>query len=108
MGPTLRLPHDCHVDGLWTVYVLISCDLRRTYVGITTDLDRRLEQHNGRQPGGARATRQGRPWRLAVTLGPCATRSEALRLEVALKRKRGRARFDGFDAAQLYVAKLLK
>jgi len=30
-------------------------------VGITPDLDRRLEQHNGQRAGGAKAT-QGRSW----------------------------------------------
>jgi predicted GIY-YIG superfamily endonuclease len=31
-------------------------------VGVTPDLDRRLEQHNGKRSGGAAATR-GRAWR---------------------------------------------
>tara|TARA_X000001036_G_scaffold436514_1_gene479831 strand:- start:2083 stop:2463 length:381 start_codon:yes stop_codon:yes gene_type:complete len=49
----------------------------RTYVGATIDLPRRLRQHNGEQPGGARATRGG-AWRVVLTLeglpavaGPC-------------------------------------
>src|SRR5690606_21335056 len=29
----------------WVVYVLVSADRRRTYVGITLDLERRLAQH---------------------------------------------------------------
>ncbi|MBM4014123.1 MAG: GIY-YIG nuclease family protein [Planctomycetes bacterium] len=74
----------------WFVYVLASAT--RTYVGITTDLDRRLEQHNGTRRGGARATRAGRPWRLARRWGPFASRGEALRLEYAVKRLRGRRR----------------
>ena len=47
----------------WTVYVLCSETLATTYVGVTNDLERRLEQHNGEQPGGARSTRGGRPTR---------------------------------------------
>jgi len=90
----VRLVHDVSADGRWTVYVLISCDLRRTYVGITHDLDRRLAQHNGLAPGGARATRYGRPWRIAATFGPCSSRAEAQRAEARLKRERGRARLD--------------
>ena len=35
--------------------------MQRTYVGVTPDLDRRLEQHNGQRAGGAKAT-QGRTW----------------------------------------------
>ena len=43
----------------WTVYLLAAA--KRTYVGITTDLRRRLDQHNGERRGGARSTRAGRP-----------------------------------------------
>jgi len=74
----------------WTVYLLSS--RRRTYVGITTDLARRLEQHNGKRRGGARSTRVGRPWRIAAQWGPFARRSDALRLERRIKRLRKRRR----------------
>ena len=49
----------------WSVYVLLSSDGKRTYVGVSTDVVRRLEQHNGLQPGGAKGTRAGQhgPWR---------------------------------------------
>ncbi|MCB9703201.1 MAG: GIY-YIG nuclease family protein [Myxococcales bacterium] len=76
----------------WQVYVLLSADGRRTYVGVTTDLERRLAQHNGERPGGARATRQGRPWSLGVSHGPLASRAEAQRIEARLKRRRHRER----------------
>ena len=56
----------------------------RTYVGWTTQLDRRLEQHNtGR---GARSTR-GRVWGLLYA-ERYATRSEAMSREWHLKRDR--------------------
>ena len=74
----------------WYVYVLSSARIRRSYVGVTTDPDRRLGQHNGR-PGGARATRAGRPWERVALHGPFATRGEALRLERPIKRCRGLA-----------------
>ena len=73
----------------WSVYVLLSADGQRTYVGITTDTARRLEQHNGALPGGAKATRRGRPWTLGVTYGPYATQSEALKVELRVKKLRG-------------------
>lgn len=76
----------------WVVYVLVSEKTGRTYVGITTDLDRRLGQHNGALPGGARATRSGRPGRVGATFGPVEDRGSALRLEAAVKRRRGAAR----------------
>ncbi len=79
-------------DVPWVVYVLIAADGRRTYVGVTTELDRRLAQHNGERPGGAKATRAGRPWRVGATFGPFEGRGDAQRVERAVKRRRGRAR----------------
>lgn len=76
----------------WYVYVLVSVARQRTYVGISTDPERRLRQHNGERPGGARSTRAGRPWERARLHGPFETRGEALRIERALKRRRGEAR----------------
>lgn len=74
------------------MYVLSSRRAARTYVGVTLDVGARLEQHNGRAPGGARSTRAGRPWRVRKTYGPFETRGEAQRVEHAVKRLRGRAR----------------
>jgi structure-specific endonuclease subunit SLX1 len=75
----------------WFVYVLRSNRMSRSYVGVTSDPARRLRQHNGDVRGGARATRGGRPWVVAVLHGPFATRGEALRVEWAVKRRRGLA-----------------
>lgn len=80
------------VAEAWTVYVLHSRSAARTYVGITNDTSRRLRQHNGRAPGGARATRAGRPWRLRVVYGPFATRAEAQQIEHEVKKLHGAAR----------------
>ena len=71
----------------WWLYLLRSTATRRSYVGITTDRERRLAQHNGEQPGGAKSTRAGRPWVLARSWGPY-SRSEASALEYRLKRCR--------------------
>lgn len=78
----------------WLVYVLLSADERRTYVGITNDLARRVEQHNGRAPGGAKTTRSGRPWTVGQTYGPFETRAMAQSIEHAVKRRRGLARVE--------------
>ena len=77
---------------VWLVYVLVSRDGRRTYVGITDDLERRLGQHNGKRPGGAKSTRAGRPWRLARTYGPFANRGDAQHVEHHVKLRPGRER----------------
>ena len=81
----------------WTLYVLCSSTGSRTYVGITLDLERRLQQHNGALPGGASSTRAGRPWSVGAVYGPYADRSAASRAERVLKARRGpaRLRWDG-------------
>ena len=78
----------------WWVYVLRSERASRTYVGITVDRERRLAQHNGELPGGARSTRAGRPWRLATSYGPFDARGDALRAEYRVKRERGDERLE--------------
>jgi len=80
------------VARTWTVYVLHSKSAARTYVGVTNDIPRRLQQHNGRAPGGARATRPGRPWKVRVIYGPFATRGEAQQVEHEVKQRRGTER----------------
>ena len=76
----------------WTLYLLSSESLGSTYAGIAHDLERRLAQHNGELPGGAKATRGGRPWAVAASWGPFADRSSAQRAEADLKRLSGKAR----------------
>lgn len=78
----------------WHLYVLTSKSKGATYVGISTDPERRLAQHNGELPGGAKSTRGGRPWRVAALHGPFETRGEAQSAEHALKQRRGQARLD--------------
>ncbi|MFT6714444.1 MAG: putative endonuclease [Planctomycetota bacterium] len=79
-----------HVD--WFVYVLKSTTLSRTYVGVAVDPERRLRQHNGELVAGARSTRAGRPWEIAVRYGPFLDQGEAQEIEAAVKRLRGAAR----------------
>ena len=76
---------------MWFVYVLVS-RAGRTYVGIATDVRRRLRQHNGELAGGARATRPGRPWTVAQVAGPVPDRGRAQSIEARVKRLRGARR----------------
>lgn len=76
-------PHTFRMTLLWHVY-LLQCRDGTLYCGITTDPDRRLLQHNGLLPGGARYTRGRRPVRL-LACRVCPNRSKALRLEKTIK-----------------------
>ena len=68
----------------WTVYIL-RCTDETLYTGITKDVERRIEEHNGSGLLGARYTRARRPVRL-VYFESHKTRSEAARREYEIKR----------------------
>ena len=64
------------------VYILQNSQ-QAVYTGSSHDPRARLEQHNaGRTP----STRAGRPWRLAVTVGPFGNSTAASRFESVVKR----------------------
>jgi len=45
---------------MYSVYI-VRCSDETLYTGITTDVERRMNEHNGDQDGGARYTAQRRP-----------------------------------------------
>ena len=55
-----------------------------TYVGVTTDIQRRLRQHNGELAGGAAAT-AGRQWRVAASFQGFDSKHHALQFEDVFK-----------------------
>ena len=75
---------DAEHDSPWQVY-LLQCADQSLYAGVTTDLVRRIQQHNGQLAGGARYTRARRPVVL-VWSQDCDSRSDALQREQALRR----------------------
>ncbi len=62
---------------------LLTCADGTLYGGVTTDIERRLREHNG-SPRGAKYTKARRPVALAY-VEECASRSEAQKRESALK-----------------------
>ncbi len=66
-------------------YVLHSPSTDDFYVGVTTDPDRRLEEHNGKGKRGARRTRKGRPWE-RVYVEVAADMVAAMKREYRVKR----------------------
>lgn len=79
---------------MWFIYILVSDVTTHTYVGCTVDVHRRLRQHNGEIKGGAKRTRCGRPWSVSRIYGPYPTRSDAQKVECAIKKLRGRKRLE--------------
>lgn len=64
------------------VYIL-RCSDNTLYTGITTDLERRLGEHNG-SPKGAKYTRNRRPVKIVYS-EPCKDKSAASKREYAIK-----------------------
>jgi len=77
------------VKGPFFSYLLASKDLKRTYIGATTDVHRRLSQHNGERAGGARAT-SGKSWTLVCYAAGFPSWVETLKFEWAWKHAGGR------------------
>jgi predicted GIY-YIG superfamily endonuclease len=76
----------------WIVYLLVSRSIdfyNHTYVGITKDLNRRLNQHNGVITGGAKSTRAKRPYEVAIYIGNISNRSIASQMEFQIKSQKG-------------------
>ena len=67
----------------WCVYMLRCAD-GTLYTGITTDVARRLAEHNGEGGPGARYTRSRRPVQL-VYVEAAANRASASRREAEIK-----------------------
>ncbi|MDR3320661.1 MAG: GIY-YIG nuclease family protein [Desulfovibrio sp.] len=67
----------------WHVY-LLQCADGTYYCGVATDIRRRIDQHNGNLPGGAKYTRSRRPVKLLVSR-ECETKSMAYSLEHVIK-----------------------
>ncbi len=83
----------------WYLYV-VACSDESLYTGITTDVERRVEEHNQSNEG-ARYTRSRRPVRLVASWS-CDSHSEAARLEYAFKALRRDQKLARLDVASVH------
>ncbi len=77
---------------MYTVYILYSINFDRFYKGQTSDLNRRLKEHNNAEE---KSTANYVPWQL-VWFKNVDTRKEALILEKKLKNITGKNRIKEF------------
>lgn len=70
----------------WFVY-LVRCGDNSLYTGITTDLERRIHEHNHCDKSAASYTRSRRPVQL-VYWEECKSRADALSREASVKKLR--------------------
>jgi putative endonuclease len=85
------------IGAEWVVYCLISETSNgglRTYIGITKNIARRLDQHNGLLAGGAKSTRatHGEWTVMYLVKGFGEDKSAALRFEYAWKHAKSNSR----------------
>ena len=67
------------------ILYILRCSDSTYYTGITTDIDRRISEHNGLSPKGAKYTSSRRPVELIYQTG-FSSRSEALKEEMRIKK----------------------
>lgn len=72
----------------WCCYLLYSESAKRSYIGVTNNIDRRLKQHNGVIKGGAKYTRIAKDWYI-VREKYFNSRSEAQSFEIFAKKEKG-------------------
>lgn len=88
------------------VYLLRSTTSKKTYIGYTVNIKRRLRQHNGEITGGAKRTQKGRPWELVAWVTGFPYERTALQYEFCIQRTRKYQRTSGI-ANKLYLMKQL-
>ena len=71
---------------MYYVYVLYSIDFNRTYTGLTSDIERRIYEHNAKQN---KSTKAFVPWKV-IHIEEFKTRQEARSREKYLKSGIGR------------------
>ena len=69
---------------IWSIYMVMGKD-KKIYTGITTDIDRRFEEHQTSDTKGAKFLRSRRPLVLLVAM-PVGNQGHALRVEHRVKR----------------------
>ncbi|MFQ6032748.1 MAG: GIY-YIG nuclease family protein [Candidatus Zixiibacteriota bacterium] len=93
------------MDGIilhrFFLYILQSQKNGKYYIGITKDIETRLDQHNR---GVGKSTRSSRPWRLVYT-EEYNTWSEAARREREIKNQKNRSYIENLISLNRYQQK---
>ena len=79
---------------MFYTYILYSDTRSKYYIGYTHDLELRLERHNS---GWSKSTKSGIPWKIVYS-EEFRSKSEAIKRESDLKRKKSRQFIEKFIA----------
>lgn len=86
----ISIPVVDKLEGVYFCYLLKSENDYMTYIGYTTNLHRRIRQHNGEIVGGAKKTRKHRPWKIVCCLTGFPTSRSGLQYEWFVNHSRKR------------------
>lgn len=92
----------------WSLYLLENSDNKKTYLGVTVNITRRIRQHNGELVGGARYTSSNKgngTWMLKAIVNNL-TKSQALSFERIIKNKRRKGKGKTPLEKRLYLMEL--
>ncbi len=89
---------------LWRVY-LLRCADNSLYCGISNDIEARIAKHNSGK--GAKYTRSRRPVKL-ITASRGLTKSDALKLERAIKQKPAKKKIEALKSADSDPVNIIK
>ena len=82
------------MNNNWSLYLLENSENKKTYLGVTVNIKRRIRQHNCELKGGAKYTSSNKgngSWILKTIINDL-TKSEALSYERIIKNKRRKGR----------------
>lgn len=72
----------------WSLYLLYNTKTNNTYIGCTTNVERRLKQHKRELVGGAKATnKECANWKILAVLSGFHNRSVVMRWEKLIKNR---------------------
>ena len=91
----------------YVCYVIQTPNGRRSYVGVTTNLARRLRQHCGKLTGGAKYTR-GKTWEYAALVKGFDTKNQVLSFEWWVKHQSRKCRGRPIERRFTAIRKLLQ
>ncbi len=74
---------------MYKIYILQSLKSNKFYIGHTSDIEKRLFEHNNKR---VRSTKYGAPWRIVYSEN-FGTKSEAFRREMEIKSYKGGYKF---------------
>ncbi|SMD41857.1 putative endonuclease [Aquiflexum balticum DSM 16537] len=79
------------MEDLYFVYIIYSPKINQFYIGSTNDLEARLRHHNS---GATPSTKKGAPEWTIRYIEDFQTKSDALKREIQIKRKKSRKYID--------------